>query len=223
IVISLFALILLANSPMLIAKGSFVAYRTVFTYSSMAVIAIFWLLWRIWYSLGQTRLKHIPIAIMVSLTVACSVLAFRNVLNSSLNANTELNFVRQKLSEVKDFGRVRDLKVICALRASTFIESKLTYEFKYNTTNYGWVPGIFSAVMSEMGINALDKKIGISVFQIHEVVPIDIATLVIDMNDARIGRRPVGETLIITQFAGSSNEANIRLIFDGSLRRHTRF
>ncbi|MBI4823215.1 MAG: DUF3108 domain-containing protein [Nitrospirae bacterium] len=183
--LALGVLLLLANTPILLSKGSFVEYRIFFPYASFIVIAEFGLLYRIRQALGHSRLRHIPLTIGILLVIASFSLTLKNTLNTAQNANMELNFVRQKVASA-DFSHIKRILLLRLPWASTLSDKKLTYEFSRNTANYNPVRGLIHAVLAE---NNIKQDIPIDVrSKFTDSISIENATLVIDMNDARVGR-----------------------------------
>ncbi|MBI4823516.1 MAG: hypothetical protein HY805_04715 [Nitrospirae bacterium] len=204
-------LILLANTPMLVAKGSFVTYRFVFVYSAMAVIGLFWLLHR----LSLSGLKRFSYAIMVFLVVSSGALTLRNMTQTAINANIELEFVRQKIASFDDPPRLQNISFITVPRGAIFTDSDLRYEFRFGTANFNHVSSIVVAVLDEMGIEDEDIKTTTSYLGNKKTrILKDDDTLIIDMNEARLVGGRYEDEISITRFYASSKGTSPARAFD---------
>lgn len=199
---AILVIILLVNSPMLAASGSFVEYRFTFVYSAMVVITLFWVLEKIRLAV-KPALSPIVAAIMFCLAVSSGLLAFKNTLNAALNANTELNFVRQKLGAADIYSGVKRIIYIHTPQWSTFIDRDPLHDLKRPGI------GVVNAVLTEMGAGDIPVR-GYRAYEPFDFFVWDNSTVLIDMNEARLvqGRH---KRELRSDFASSSSTGSAPL------------
>lgn len=183
-----FIIILLSNAPLLLSSGATqlgsqrLGYRLIFPYSAMVITVLFWLLFHV----SQFEFKGSSVARVVAILVAVSsgIIASENLLNTSLNANMELNFIRQKLANA-DFSYVNTIALIKLNRSKVIIKRRLKHDFRLMATNYTFIGGIVKAVLSEMGVKQAIHVSDIEPEKMERPYLESDSTLVIDMNEAR--------------------------------------
>jgi len=158
-VAAVFALILISNAPILMARGSFTSYRLIYPYCAIAALLIFWCI----YSLTGLVIRdpgarlHAISALTVAVILVSASLAASNLYSSALNARRELTFIRGKLMNEMPWNTI-NVVIVKPPWGSSFVEPVLKHEFNYMATNYNDTPLPNVVIEKEMGWK---RKVGV--------------------------------------------------------------
>lgn len=179
-------LIVFVNLPALVASGNMLGYRIFVPYASMAALLFFWALISLAnvfpYKFQGLLSRFLILATLSGATWA----AYGNIKNAAVNANMELNFVRDKLKPYIHSGDTSPITVwvIIPWNHRTFTNKPLAYDFAFMATTYSLIGGIFDLVVGELA----DKPRRVYVFRVNKQIT-DQARLengdvvLVDMNE----------------------------------------
>ena len=151
-------LLILSISSLLISAGGFVAYRTIFPYSAMAILILFWLFYKVTQAISEKKRKAVVNSLLIVITIIAAIVTQTNLLNTALGAHTELNFIRHSLATV-DFSRVNRLIFVKPFGDGVFTDKNSNHEFSYMATNLAFVGGIVRVALSELHVDQSSLRI----------------------------------------------------------------
>ncbi len=211
-------LLIFSVSPLLIASGGFLAYRTIFPYSAMVVLIVFWLVNQITQLISETKREIVVNPLLLVITIIVAIFTQMNLLNTALWANIELNFIRHSLATA-DFSKVKNLVVVKPFEESVLTNINSSYEFYHMATNLTFISGVMDITLAELQVDQSGLHI----------TPIDRAneqrlyidrnlSHVINMNQARTFNLSQARPLSIVYVEAShpSNCCSLQLAFDQS-------
>jgi hypothetical protein len=92
-------LLLLSNTPNLLASGGLFAYRTLYPYGAMVLLLIVWAVDVLTTAVSEAIRQTLLIVIASVLALVGSLAAEANVLNTVVSDNLELSFVRARIAQ----------------------------------------------------------------------------------------------------------------------------
>lgn len=180
-------IVLMVNAPVLLSNvenSVDIGYRIYFPFSAIVVLVLCWVFIRIGEWLDSFKMKVVTNSVAVVMLVSFALIAEANLLYTAINANRELNLVRQKLAS-RDLSKIRSIIVIEPSRNVFFNEKHLKREFGYTATD-PLVNGLPFAVLSDMGVKRLDVNLIAVKPSIPATIFIDDSVVLIDMNELSI-------------------------------------
>ena len=220
VVAAIIILLILANTPILAAKGSFLAFRMTFTYSAMIAILVGRAILGIGCILPESLRDNTVAVVLFGVMTIAGFHAQYNSTTTALNDNVELNFIRSQIAQKAD-PQDRGISVFVEMLEGdqSFLGLKIfPAEFNSCATQGIFVPGIVSLALSQLDLKPI-QVVGVNSDNTRKDFYKDARSIVINMNDfLRVPSERLEEVRYVDCRADSANGPGFgsTWAFDGS-------
>ncbi|MHC4743254.1 MAG: discoidin domain-containing protein [Planctomycetota bacterium] len=192
-----FGLVILSNTPILAAEGSFTVFRMSFVYSAMIAIVVGRSVLGITCILPESLRQRAAEIILFTVMILAGFSAQYNSTTTALNANIELNFIRNQIMQQTDPNDTEVSVFVHMLDDDrSFLDLKIfPTEFNSCATNRIFVRGIVDVALSQLDLE-----------------PITIMGIGSDDSDKVYGRAPGSVVINMNDLKRDSFERNKKLV-----------